>query len=147
LADYKKDSRRELAENLIRDLQGVGSIIVYSNFERTVISQLMMIFPDISDQLNSLLERMIDLEVIIRKNFYHPYFHGSTSIKKTLPVLVPAITYEGMEIRDGDSAMAAFAYLALDKYDEKESEVVINNLVTYCSQDTLAMVKLHEKLV
>ena len=34
--------------------------------------------------------------VIIRKNFYHPAFHGSTSIKKTLPVLVPAITYEGM---------------------------------------------------
>lgn len=147
LADYRKDSRRELAENLIKDLHGEGSIIVYSNFEKTVINQLRMICPDISDQLNLLLERLIDLEVIIRRNFYHPDFHGSTSIKKTLPVLVPAITYEGMEIGDGDSAMAAFAYLALGKYNERESEVVINNLITYCSQDTLAMVKLHEKLV
>ncbi len=147
LADYRKDSRRELAENLIKDLQGEGSIIVYSNFERTVINQLSVICPDLFVPLNLLLERIIDLEVIIRKNFYHPYFHGSTSIKRTLPVLVPAITYEGMEIGDGDSAMAAFAYLALGKYNEEESADVINNLVTYCSQDTLAMVKLHEKLV
>ncbi len=147
LADYRKDSRRELAENLIRDLQGEGSIIVYSNFERTIINQLCVICPDLFVPLNLLLERMIDLEVIIRKNFYHPDFHGSTSIKRTLPVLVPAITYEGMEIGDGDSAMAAFAYLALGKYNEEESTDVINNLVIYCGQDTLAMVKLHEKLV
>jgi hypothetical protein len=44
-------------------------------------------------------------------------------------------------------AIDAFFNCFLDKYDEKESEVVINNLVTYCSRDTLAMVKLHEKLV
>lgn len=147
LADYRKDSRRELAEYLIRDLQGEGSIIVYSNFERTIINQLSVICPDLFVPLNLLLERLIDLEVIIRKNFYHPDFHGSTSIKRTLPVLVPAITYEGMGIGDGDSAMAALAYLALGKYNEEESVDVINNLVTYCSQDTLAMVKLHEKLV
>ena len=90
---------------------------------------------------------MTDLGAIIGKNYYHPDFHGSTSIKVTLPVLVPDMSYDQLEIADGDSAMAAFAYLALGKYKEtKEIESVKRNLLDYCKQDTLAMVKLHQRL-
>lgn len=32
---------------------------------------------------------------------YHPEFHGSTSIENVLPVLVPDMSYERMEIGDG----------------------------------------------
>jgi hypothetical protein len=43
--------------------------------------------------------------------------------------------------------MAAFAYLALEKYkDEKEVESVKGALLDYCKQDTLAMVNLHQEL-
>ena len=89
---------------------------------------------------------MVDLEAIIKRNFYHPGFHGSTSIKRTLPVLVPEMSYEGLEIADGDSAMAAFAFIAWGRYADKELEHVKRNLFEYCKQDTLAMVKLQEKL-
>lgn len=147
LADPSKDCRREISENLIRDLEHSGSIIIYSGFEKDVISRLQLLCPDLVDKLSPLVERMIDLEKIINKNFYHPDFHGSTSIKRTLPVIVPEMSYDELDIADGASASAAFAYLALGKYvEETEVESVRRNLLDYCKQDTLAMVKIHEKL-
>ena len=147
LANPNKDCRRELAENLLSDLTGQGSIIAYSDFEKNVINGLAELYPDLSEELNSLIDRMIDLEAIIKKHFYHPDFHGRTSIKVILPVLVPDMSYDDLEIADGDSAMAAFAYLALGKYKEtREVESTKRNLLEYCKRDTLAMVKLHQRL-
>lgn len=146
LADPGKDCRRGLAESLIKHLEQSGSVIAYSTFEKTVINNLAKLYPDLSGKLIALTERMVDLEAIIRNNYYHPDFQGSTSIKRTLPVLVPEMTYDNLEIREGDSASAAFAYLALGRYDDTEAESVKRNLLDYCEQDTLAMVKLHERL-
>ena len=146
LADPSKDCRRELTENLINDLRGKGNIIIYSSFEKAVINSLGRLYPDLLGKLNSLLGRMLDLGAIIQKNFYHPGFHGSTSIKITLPVLVPDMSYDELDIAEGDSAMAAFAYLALGKYEGGEVETIKRNLLDYCKQDTLAMVKLHQRL-
>lgn len=123
LADESKDDRRELAKHLIRDLEGEGSIITYSSFEKTTINNLARQFPDMSGELNSLINRIVDLEAIIRKNIYHPDFHGSTSIKKTLPALVPDMSYEGLEIKNGDEAMATFACLAQGKYEASVSTI------------------------
>ena len=90
---------------------------------------------------------MVDLGAIIRQNFYHPGFHGSTSIKVTLPTLVPEMSYDDLKVADGDSASAAFAYLALGRYEaEEEIEAVKRNLLDYCARDSMAMVKLHERL-
>ena len=148
LADPSKDCRKELAENLIDDLKGEGSIVIYSNFEKAVINSLGRLYPDLFQKLNSLINRMIDLEAIIRKNYYHLDFHGSTSMKNTLPVLVPDMSYDELEIADGDSAMAAFAYLALGRYKEaREVEFTKRNLLDYCKQDTLAMIRLCQQLV
>ena len=147
LADPKKDCRKELTERLISHLGQKGSIIIYSNFEKTVIGSLSKLYPSLSKELNVLIDRMVNLEAIIRKNYYHPEFHGSISIKNTLPVLVPGMSYANLQIQSGDSAMAAFAYLALGKYkDEKEVESVRAALLDYCKQDTLAMVNLHQEL-
>jgi hypothetical protein len=57
------------------------------------------------------------------------------------------MSYEGLEIRNGDEAMAAFACLAQGKYGDSEIETIKNNLLEYCKQDTIAMVKLHRQLV
>jgi hypothetical protein len=147
LSDPSRDCRRELAENLIRDLGEEGSILIYSVFEKVVINSLMALYPDLSGRLTALTERMVDLEAIIRKNFYHPEFHGSTSIKNVLPALVPDMSYSGMPIADGDTAMVTFAYLAMGKYEAGEAEMIKRQLLEYCGLDTLAMVKLHRRLL
>ena len=147
IADPAKDCRRELAEKLITDLNSEGSIIVYSSFENTRIKQLIELFPDLADQLKKVQERLVDLEKIIKENFIHPKFEGKTSIKKTLPALAPEFTYEGMEIADGFTASAYFAYMAQGKFDKEKMDSIIGNLLEYCKLDTLGMVKLHECLV
>lgn len=148
IGDPSKDSRRDLAESLAEALGEEGSIVVYSGFEKQVINSLIALFPDLTDVLSSLVERLFDLEGGIKRHLYHPGFHGRTAIKTTLPALVPDMSYEGLRFQDGGDAMAAFAYLATGRYaDPKEADSVKNDLVEYCSQDTLAMVRLHQRLV
>jgi CRISPR/Cas system-associated exonuclease Cas4 (RecB family) len=147
LSDETKDDRRELAKHLMEDLEEEGSIITYSSYEKITINNLATQFLDISEGLNPLINRIVDIEAIIKKNFYHPDFHGSTSIKRTLPALVPKMSYEGLEIRNGDEAMATFACLARGKYGDSEVDTIKNHLLEYCKQDTLAMVELHRQLV
>ena len=145
LADPHRDCRRELAERLIVDLKGEGSIITYSSFEKTIISKLSKTFTDLSDELQSLIERIVDLEQCI-KCVNHPEFCGRTSIKIVLPVLVPDLSYEGLEIGNGDVALVTFAMMAQGKMGADEMKRKRAALLEYCKRDTLAMVKLHELL-
>ncbi|MBD3350946.1 MAG: hypothetical protein GF364_05615 [Candidatus Lokiarchaeota archaeon] len=56
------------------------------------------------------------------------------------------MSYDGLKIGDGSNAMAAFAYMAMGRYSAEEMALVRENLLEYCGQDTMAMVRLHEKL-
>jgi hypothetical protein len=146
LADAQMDCERELAEALIKALGGGGSIIVYSDFEQKRIEGLRERFPDLADQLTAILNRLIDLLPIIQDHVYHPDFHGSFSIKHVLPALVPSLSYEGLDIRNGDMAIARFAGMARGAVSGAEVETTRRQLLEYCKLDTFAMVSLHEVL-
>lgn len=47
--------------------------------------------------------QMPDLREVF-SNYVHPDFLGGTSIKDALPIMVPELSYEGMDIRDGATA-------------------------------------------
>jgi len=147
VADPSRDCQRELAEKLLRDLGANGSVVVYSSFEKTRIRALATRFPDLTAQFGAIESRLFDLLSVVTNTYYHPDFHGSCSIKNVLPVLVPGLSYDGMEIGDGDAASAAFALIAMGKYADDESGRLLDLLRAYCKQDTLAMVKLHEALL
>jgi len=146
LSDPSRDCRRELAEKMINTLEGEGSIIVYSHFEKRIINGMITEFDDLTDELNPSVDRLVNLETIIRQNVYYPGFHGRTSIKNVAPVLIPEISYDGLEISDGLSAMAVYVYLHKKKYDRTESKVMKENLLKYCELDSYSLLKLHEKL-
>ncbi|MCK4827211.1 DUF2779 domain-containing protein, partial [bacterium] len=146
LADSRKDCRRELAEKLLTDCGNKGSIIVYTSFEKTRIMGLAELFSDLASSLELLVTRLVDLNAIISKHLYRPEFHGSSSIKKVLPVLVPGLGYENMDVSNGLDASATFAYMAKGKYGNEETKEKRKQLLEYCKLDTLAMVKLHECL-
>ena len=73
---------------------------------------------------------------------------GSASIKHVLPALFPDdpdLDYSSLEqIHKGDEASAAF--IAMEKQTPEEVAVTRRNLLKYCKLDTLAMVKVLEKL-
>lgn len=143
LADPLRDCRHELAESLIRDLEGDGSVLSYSTFENQIINGLIKTCPDLEVPLTNIAGRLVDL-LECTKCVSHPEFRGSNSIKAVLPVLVPGMTYEGMPIANGDDALVTFAYMALGKFSPEECVQKREEMLRYCEQDTLAMVKIHE---
>lgn len=147
LADASRDDRRTLAERLLEDTKGTGSVIAYhAAFEKTVIADLADRFPKLRADLLDINDRMFDLEHLFTKAYYHPTFRGSSSIKYVLPVLIPSMSYEGLPINNGDDAIAAFAKLASGQCTPRQQHLIRTNLLEYCHQDTLAMVRLHARI-
>jgi hypothetical protein len=147
IADQTRDCRHDIAEKLIESLSKEGSIITYANAEKIVISNLAAKFADLCNDLNKIIERIVDLELIIRKNYYDINFHGRSSIKKILPILIPEMNYTDLEIGEGGDACAAFAFMAMGIYEERKIEETKKNLLKYCAKDTLAMVRIHQFLI
>ena len=147
LADSAEDCRREFAELLLADLGTDGNIVVYSSFEKTILTRLQEWFEDLAEPLERLKERLVDLQLIIKNHVWHPEFRGSTSIKRTLPVLVPDMDYSDLEIANGDHASAAFYNMATGRIAPDEQEMTRAALLLYCERDTMAMVKLHDALI
>jgi hypothetical protein len=107
-----------------------------------MLTRLGRLFNDLQPNLQRCAERLFDLEKAFRQWFYHPKFRGRSSIKVTLPAL-SNLTYDGLEIADGDTAAARFVRMARGHIRGDAAERVRLDLLAYCGQDTLAMVELH----
>lgn len=151
LAEEDVDPRRKLAERLVKDIPKDVCVLAYNmSFEKTVIKNLAETFPDLREHLLNIRENIKDLMVpFYNRNYYTKEMNGSYSIKYVLPALFPndeALNYHNLdEVHNGSEAMNAYAKLST--LDEKEKQKLRNNLLKYCELDTLAMVKIHEKLM
>jgi hypothetical protein len=56
------------------------------------------------------------------------------------------MTYKGMEVADGTDAGLAWASLMRGGLDQVERHKIKKALLDYCGQDTLALVRLLDKL-
>jgi hypothetical protein len=141
----------QLIEHLKKNVGESGSIIVWNkSFEVSRNNDLARMYPDYSDFLTSINDRVFDLMDIFNKGYYlHPDFHGSASIKSVLPVLVDAqcINYDLLPISKGDEAMMGWVRLMNGSLNQEDVERTIYDLLRYCELDTLAMVKIWEVLV
>jgi hypothetical protein len=147
LAQPGVDPRREIAETLVGEVPFGACVIAYNmGFEKRVLRELGEFHPKLRKRLNAVMEGMIDLmEPFKRRDIYHWRMNGSYSLKSVLPVLVPEMTYEGLEISDG--AMASEAYFKMgDTSDPAELALLRKDLLGYCKQDTLGLVRLLEKM-
>jgi hypothetical protein len=119
------------------------------SFEKTVIKNLALQFPDLSAHLMKIHDNMHDLMVPFQKQYYYrKEFQGSYSIKYVLPALCPndpELDYHALEgVHNGSEAMATYA--GLTDHTKEEIEIIRKQLLAYCRLDTLAMVKVLEKL-
>ena len=149
LAKEGKDCTREFAEKLIQDLGKEGDIVVYNDrFESTRIEELANRYEDLSDDLLKLKERIVDLmDVFQKKYYYQKEMKGSYSIKYVLPAFFPddeELNYSRLNIKNGSMAKNVFSTLHLKA--ESEINHIRQDLLKYCHLDTLAMVRILEKL-
>ena len=147
LGKQRKDPRLAFIRQLLSATKNIPVIIVYNKaFECRILSELAQTFPQYSQEISGLIDRIIDLMVPFQnKDYYVKDMQGRYSIKLVLPALVPEMSYENMAIGDGGAAMDAYAALQ-DLDDDDESATIRQNLLKYCELDTLAMVKIVEKL-
>lgn len=148
LSITQEEPSKSLLEQLSNDLGDVGTIFVwFKPFEMTRNKEMAVIHPEYADFLLSLNERIYDLGDFIKLGYYlHPDFKGSWSIKNVLPVMVPELSYQDMQIGKGDQAMMAWWEMVSGKMPAAELEKTREALLKYCELDTWAMVKIWESL-
>ena len=146
------DPRRALSEALCRDIPEDVCIMAYNDpFEKTRIKEMATIYTDLAPHLMSIHDHIIDLLVPFRQgHYYRPTMGGSFSIKKVLPALFPDdpdLDYHNLDeqVQNGGDAMTIFPQIATMTPDKAES--ARNALLEYCKLDTLAMVKIWQKLI
>lgn len=150
LGDENSDPREMLAKQMQKDILSNGSIMAFNqSFEKRIIRELAKQFSKDEDSLSKINSRFVDLIDPFRKfGYYHPDFNGSFSIKSVLPAMFPndaELDYKQLNIQNGGMAMDIFAKLYLIK-DKSQVERIREDLLAYCRLDTLAMVKIHERL-
>lgn len=148
LAFTKDDPSKSLIKQLREDIGDTGTVFVwFKPFEMTRNKELAIIHPEFAAFLEDLNDRIYDLGDFINFGFYlHPEFKGSWSIKNVLPVMVPELSYDEMEIGKGDQAMMAWWELINDRNSMKDAEKTKTALLAYCKMDTWAMVKIWNSL-
>ena len=70
---------------------------------------------------------------------------GSYSIKFVLPALVPELSYDELEIKEGGTASNTFLSMVNGTFNGNTAKVR-SQLLEYCKLDTYAMVKILERL-
>jgi len=147
LADDANDPRLEFVNSLCPVLGKKGSVVAYnSGFESGCLESLAQWFPNYRDEITNIQKRLWDLLPVMRAHVYHSAFRGSFSLKSVLPALVPEMSYDGMEVAEGSDAGPAWEKMIHGEVDSAERKRLHEALLTYCRQDTLAMVRLLEVL-
>jgi len=148
LAKGDTDPRREFSETLLKvSEQFPGVIMVWSQFEDRVIRDMAQLFPNLTERLTTLVYRLVDLLQIAQDHVAHPDFKGSYSMKAVAPAVAP-VTYEDLEIGDGDGAAAAIYRIVADPTLSSEARDGLRQcLLQYCGRDTLALARVHQWLI
>ncbi len=149
LAEDGSDPRELLALKLCEDIPRDVTVLAYNmGFEKGVIRKLALEYGALSSHLLDIHDNIKDLMTPFQqKHYVTPSMNGSYSIKYVLPALVPQMqqAYQELDgVQNGGEAMNAFANMS--KLDDTEKEKMKNALLEYCKLDTLAMVRVLEKL-
>lgn len=146
LAEQVGTPTEEFLRSLLNVLGTKGTVLVYSKgFENTRLRELVREHPQYKEAVDAVIERVVDLMAPFRKNYRLPEMQSSYSIKKVLPALVPELSYDTLAITNGGDASAAFFNLR-EELDIEKIKETREALLAYCGLDTLAMVKILEKL-
>jgi len=143
-----RDPRRQFAEALLKVCGLQGPVIVYNQaFEKRIIKELAQQFNDLSVALLAINDRVFDLLPVVKNHYYHPDMKGSWSIKKVLPCLVPELSYDALgDVHDGVQVQQAYLQLYDGKLNAAQRSKLVEDMKAYCALDTLAMVKILQRL-
>lgn len=148
LAQPNVDPRKEFLDELLQVLPDDGCILVYYRpFEQDKLTKLGELFPRKKKQIQKLTTNMVDLlDPFKARHLYSWKQNGSHSLKAVLPAFVKDLSYDDLEIADGAAAMQAYHQMCALVDSPRKLATLRKQLLAYCKQDTLAMVRLLETI-
>lgn len=149
IAQGLEDPRPALAERLVSACAPARSVVAYyASFERDCLRHLARAVPRLASELRAIERKLVDLLPVVRNHIYHPDFGGSFSLKRVLPALVPGLSYESLQIGDGETASVELLRLmrAGSEPGDADAASLRADLLAYCERDSWAMVKLWERI-
>ena len=151
LGESGEDPRRAIAESLCRDIPMNTCVTAYNRgFECDRIKELATAFPDLAEHLLNICYNIQDLLTPFQSGYYYNRaMGGSFSIKSVLPALYPddpELNYHNLDgVHNGSEAMELFP--KIKDLPPEEQAIARKNLLAYCKLDTLAMVKVWQRLI
>jgi hypothetical protein len=147
LADGRENPQEEILERLLSEIPSEACILTWNQtFEIGQLKGLAAAFPEKSANIQALIGNVRDLMVPFRdKSMYHWKFDGLYTLKVVLPALIPELTYDALEISDGGMAANAWVRM-IESHGAGEKSTIREQLLQYCHLDTLAMVRILEKM-
>lgn len=145
---HYKDLLIEFLKDIGDDINKSTFIVRHKPFENTRNKEIWEIFPDLLDDFLCINERTYDLKEIFSTWLYFDlHFKGSSSIKKVLPAMTD-ICYDNLDVGNGSIAMKELVKLIDNQIDDENvKKKIIEDLLIYCGQDSLAMVRIFEELM
>ena len=150
------DPHRNLAERLCADIPQNVCVLAYSmGYEKSRIRELAEYINSgetssgIASHLMNIHDNIKDLMQSFQSHaYYSQELDGSYSIKQVLPALCPGdpeLDYSSLDlVHNGSEAMSVYRGMAGKSPEEQQR--IKTALLAYCRLDTLAMVKILEKL-
>jgi len=147
LADGAVNPQAEFLERLLASVPQNACILVWNQtFEISRLKELAAAFPEKAAAIEVLIANIRDLMIPFRnKSIYHWQFEGSYSIKYVLPAFAPELSYDNLEISEGETAASEWLRMTRTN-DEAEKSLIRQNLLEYCKMDTYAEVRILEEM-
>lgn len=149
LADGPEDSRAVMAQALLETLEGVDVVVTYDKgAQKKCLEAIAAAVPEQAREIMAISSKTLDLLPVVRDHVYHPDFLGSFSLTAVLPPLVPSLGYESLEVSGGLSTEALLHRLLFSGNSQTPDELqtLRQKLQSACALDTMALVRLKERL-
>ena len=146
-SDGSEDHRRGLIGRLLSYIPENACILAWNQkFEKRILRDLGQLFPEMDLTISTAISNIRDLmSPFASKAIYNWQFKGFYTLKTALPVIVPDLSYDALEVCNGEMASTAWLKMTQTQAAE-EREMLRQQLLQYCHLDTLAMIKILEKI-
>jgi hypothetical protein len=145
----QKDFLQLFLADIGNHLNTSSFVVWYKPFENSRNKEIGESYADLEDSFLKINDMTYDLyDPFSEYKYFDRRFQGSASIKKVLPVLVPGLSYEHLNIGKWDKAMNKLAELIRGDISDTEDRIqTAKDLLIYCRQDSWAMVEIYKKLL
>jgi hypothetical protein len=148
LASGREDPREGVARALVEVLRwDEAPVLAYGTYEKQCLRDMARHTPELAEELEAIVTRLVDLLPIVRAHVYHPDLLGSFSIKRVAPAFAPGVGYSDLSgVADGMAALGAFAEIVKGALSSADEARLRAELLEYCGRDTEALLEVYRAL-